>query len=139
MLQSDVRIDEIKLAAGKYAEIASLVVQIFAAPAMFIVGSCVVDHCARDVDAIDAIEVERQGLGEAADAAPEIKREFFRGERMEGFDVVEGGIDLGYAGLEKLAGVPAGVPFFRMREDGPKGIGFAEKIPVLLKESKVQS
>jgi hypothetical protein len=58
---------------------------------------------------------------------------------MNGFDIGHSSINLGYAGLKKFLGVPTSVPFFRMRENGPKRIAGTKEIPVLLKLTKVQS
>ncbi len=139
MLERDVRINEVEVIAGQYAEVASFVVHVFAAVAKFVVSTRVFNHGRRYVDARDLLEVQRQRLRKTADAASEIKRAFFRRQRMNGFDVAHSPIDLGYPGLKKFLGVPTSVPFFRMRKDGPKRIALTEEIPVLLKLSKIQS
>jgi len=132
-LERDVRIDEIKLIAGKYGKVASLVKQVFASSAMLVVSACVFNHDRRYVDAIDLLKVKSQSLGKAANAASEIKRAFFRREGMQRFDVVKRRINLSQSGLEKLLCVPPGVPLFRMRKHGPERIALAEEIPVFLK------
>ena len=77
MLERDVRIDEIKLIAGKYAKVASLVKHVFASAAMPVVSARVFNHGRRYVDAVDLFEVQSQRLGKAANAASEIKRALF--------------------------------------------------------------
>ena len=94
-MERDVRIDEIKLIAVEYAQVASLVKQVFASAGVLVVSARVFNHSRRYVDAIDLLEVQSQRLGEAAYTASEIKRAFFRGERVQGFNVVERRINLG--------------------------------------------
>ena len=106
---------------------------------MFVVSASVFNHDRRYVDAVDLLELQSHRLSKAAHTASEIKRAFFGSERMEGLDVVKRRIDFGQSGLEELLGVPAGVLFFRVRKHGPQRIALTEEIPMLLKQSKVQS
>ncbi len=57
-MQRDVRIDEIKLIAGKYRKVASLVKQVFASAAVLVVSARVFNHGRRYVDAVDLLEVQ---------------------------------------------------------------------------------
>ncbi len=77
MLERDVRIDEIKLIAGQYAEVAALVKQIFASAAVLVVSARVFNHGRRYVDTVGLFEVQSQRLGEAANPASEIKSALF--------------------------------------------------------------
>ena len=139
VLQRDIGVDKVYGRISQYCEVGRDIVHVFTSPWKPVELSSRVNHGRRDINSNDSVEMDGEGLTQSADAASEIKRLFSRRQRMNGFDVVHSSINLADSGLKKFFSVPTSVPFFRMREDGPKRIALTEEIPVLLKLTKIQS
>src|SRR5262249_13850805 len=87
------------------------------------------DHGLGDIEAVDLVKVSAQGLGQTADAAPEVETSTAADRQAAAVQILEQTSDLFFTGAEEFFGIPAVVSFVRLAENGPERILPTQRVP----------